>query len=119
MPGGSDSPSSAGRPSVVFAAAASSPHDKALAGTPATPRRPSSVSTMSSTFASSRWAASWRAFASTPSLAFHSALPPICSEREPMVPVPRGTSAVSDCTMVTRSIGMPRSSWTIIANDVS
>ena len=37
------------------------------------------------------------------------ALPPSCSEREPPVPPPRGTSAVSDCTKRICSIGMPSS----------
>ncbi len=39
--------------------------------------------------------------------------------REPMVPLPRGTTAVSDCTIRTSSIGTPRSSATIIEYAVS
>ena len=41
------------------------------------------------------------------------ALPPSCSDRDPPVPPPRGTSAVSDCTKRIFSIGMPSSSATI------
>ena len=47
------------------------------------------------------------------------AVPPSCSERDPPVPPPRGTSAVSDCTKRIASIGMPSGSATIIANDVA
>ena len=48
-----------------------------------------------------------------------SALPPICSEREPPVPPPAGLSSVSECTTRTSSIGTPSASLTIIENAVS
>ena len=89
---------SAGRRSGSFTAAASSTHESRLAGTPATSRPPPSPITMSSGLASSRCAASCLACASTSSLARNSALPPICSDRDPPVPPPRDTSAVSECT---------------------
>jgi hypothetical protein len=73
---------------------------------------------MSSTFASRRCAASTFAFSNTSMLALCTALPAICSDREPMVPEPRGTTPVSDWTSRTFSIGMPSSSCTIIANAV-
>ena len=46
----------------------------------------------------------------------NSALPPICSEREPPVPPPRGTSSVSECSTRTSSIGTPSASAMICAN---
>ena len=71
---------------------------------------------MSSGLASSRCAARRFAFSSTSSLALNSALPAVWSEREPIVPVPRGTSAVSDWMSRTSSMATPSSSATIIAN---
>ena len=41
------------------------------------------------------------------------ALPPSCNERDPPVPSPRGTSAVSDCTYRMFSIGIPSSAEAI------
>ena len=76
--------------------------------------RPPSSSTMSSGAASSRWAASLLALARTASAALSTAVPPICSERDPPVPLPWGTRAVSDCTKWMRSIGMPSRSVTSI-----
>ena len=55
---------------------------------------------------------------STASAALATALPPSCSDREPPVPPPRGTRAVSDWTNRIDSMGMPRRSATIMANDV-
>ena len=107
---------SAGRRSGSFTAVASSTHDSRLAGTPATSRPPPSPITMSSGLASSMCAASCFACASTSSLALNSALPPICSDREPPVPPPRATSAVSECRHRTSSIGTPSASLMIIAN---
>ncbi len=47
------------------------------------------------------------------------ALPPSCSDRDPPVPPPRGTTAVSDWTKRIGSSGMPSRSATIIANAVA
>ena len=46
------------------------------------------------------------------------ALPAVCNDREPIVPEPRGTVAVSELTRVKRSIGMPRTSLASIAKAV-
>ena len=46
------------------------------------------------------------------------ALPAVCSEREPMVPAPRGTDAVSELTSLNLSIGMPSTSLANMANAV-
>lgn len=67
-------------------------------GTPATPKVPSPVISMSSAAASSRCAASLRARSWSSCAASDTAVPPSCSDREPPVPAPRGTSAVSDWT---------------------
>ena len=74
---------------------------------------------MSSTLASSSFAAIPRALSSTCSAADSTALPPICSDREPPVPAPRGTAAVSDWTNEICSIGIPRVSETIMENAVA
>ena len=55
---------------------------------------------------------------STPSDARWIALPAVCSEREPSVPEPRGTCAVSELTSVILSIGMPSTSLASIAKAV-
>ena len=74
---------------------------------------------MSSTLAS-RWAAAISlARASTSSVAESTALPPICSDRDPPVPPPLGTAAVSDWTKRMSSSGMPSRSDTIMANAVA
>ena len=88
------------------------------AGTPRTPNSPASVSSMSSTAASSSSAARSRACSSTFPAAACTALPPSCSERDPPVPPPRGTSAVSDWTNVIFSSGIPSRSATSIENAV-
>ncbi len=74
---------------------------------PATPRtpKPVSVRSMSSVEASSRCAAISRACATSDSLALWIAVPPACSDREPDVPAPRATRAVSDCTTLIMLIG--------------
>ena len=98
---------------------ASSPHDSAPAGTPATPTVPASVSTtMSATSASSRWAARRLALSTSASVAWWTADPPTCNDREPPVPPPVGTRSVSPSTSRMRSIGMPVWSLTIMANAV-
>src|SRR5690606_5062002 len=87
-------------------------------GTPSTPRPPSPSTSMSSTAASSLLAASSLALATRSSLASRTALPPICNDRDPPVPPPRGTCAVSDCTKSICSTGMPRASEASMAKDV-
>ena len=77
-----------------------------------------SPTTMSSGDASSRWPAIWRARSSTSLDATWIALPAVCSEREPIVPAPRGTRSVSELTSVILSIGMPSTSLASIANAV-
>ena len=52
-------------------------------------------------------------------VALNTALPPTCSDRDPIVPMPRGTFAVSECTTMTSSIGTPSTSETSAANIVS
>ena len=74
---------------------------------------------MSSTEASSRWAAISRARCTSSPLAVWIALPPVCSERDPSVPTPRGTSAVSDCTSLIFSIGTCSTAEATWANAVS
>ena len=64
------------------------------------------------------WAAICLARSSTPSEATWMALPAVCSDREPSVPEPRGTRAVSELTSVILSIGMPSTSLASIANAV-
>ena len=46
------------------------------------------------------------------------ALPAVCSDREPSVPAPRGTVAVSELTSLILSIGMPSTSLASMANAV-
>ena len=87
------------------------------------PRRPRACrvlvsTTMSATSASSRWAARRRALSTSASVARWTADPPICSDRDPPVPPPRGTRSVSLCTRRIRSTGMPVCALTIIANAV-
>ncbi len=116
-PGSPGSQPSAARRSA--ARPASSAHERAPAGTPATPTRPPSWTTMSSTLAS-RWAAAISlARASTSSVAESTALPPICRDRDPPVPPPLGTAAVSDWTKRMSSSGMPSRSETIMAKEVA
>jgi len=86
---------------------ASSAQLNAEPGTPLTPKRPSSKRTISSASASNRRAASSRAFSTSATQAPRIALPPSCSERDPKVPRPVLTSAVSDSTTRTSSIGTP------------
>jgi len=93
---------------------ASSPRVRARVGTPATATCPS-ASTRSWARASSRSAASFRTCSRTVSAAFASALPASWIEREPEVPSPRGTRAVSASTTSTRSRGRPSLSATIWA----
>ena len=81
-----------------FAAAASSPHVIARSGAPATSNRPFTGSVRSASSTSSRCDASARAFATTACPCSTTADPPTCSEREPHVPAPRGTTALSECT---------------------
>ena len=90
----------------------------ARSGTPARPSPPSTTVTSAGS-ASRAVATTSRARASTVSAATSTLEPASCSEREPPVPPPRGTAAVSDCTNRTCSMGMPRRSATIIANDVA
>ena len=52
------------------------------------------------------------------SVALCTADPPICNDRDPPVPPPRGTRSVSPSTSVMRSMGIPVCSDTSIANDV-
>ncbi len=73
---------------------------------------------MSASSASSSRAASRRAFSTSASLARNTAEPPSWSDREPPVPPPFGTSAVSPSTRVMRSTGMPVWSLRIMANAV-
>ena len=100
------------------AAAASWVQSTVAPGTPDT-RNPSSASSTSSGDASSSSAASSPACSSTARAAAATALPPSCSDREPPVPPPVATRAVSDCTYRIRSMGIPSRSATIIANDVA
>ena len=73
---------------------------------------------MSSADASSMWPAILRARSSTSFDATWMALPAVCSERDPIVPAPRGTRSVSELTRVILSIGMPSTSLASIANAV-
>ncbi len=77
------------------------------------------MTTTSDADASSAVAASSRARSSTVSAATSTLDPASCSDRDPPVPPPCGTDAVSDWTKRTCSIGMPSRSATIIANDVA
>ena len=69
--------------------------------------------------ASRRRAASARPCSSTSAVAWCTALPPICSEREPAVPVPRATRPVSDWTSRTSSSATPSAPETSWAYAVS
>ena len=60
-----------------------------------------------------------RALVSTTSEATCTALPAVCSERDPIVPLPRGTCPVSDWTSTTWSMGIPRTLETTIEKAVS
>jgi hypothetical protein len=114
----SSTESSADRP-LSAAYPASSDHDRARAGTPATPMVPAAVSTtMSATSASRRDAARRLAFSTSVIVAALTADPPSCKDRDPPVPPPRGTRSVSPSTSRIRSTGMPVRSLTIMANDV-
>ena len=71
---------------------ASLAHVRSIAGTPATPIVPVAVSTTTSSIAaSSRSATSCLALSTSASVALWTADPPICSDRDPPVPPPRGT----------------------------
>ena len=74
---------------------------------------------MSATEASSSVPATRRACSTTMSAAPETALPPTWSERDPPVPAPRGTIAVSDCSNRMRSNGIPSRSATSIENAVA
>ena len=111
MPSGSRDGSSA--------AAASSAHVIARSGAPATSNRPSSGSERSASSTSSRCDASVRAFATTACVCSTTAEPPTCSDREPHVPAPRGTTALSEWTTRTASNGTPRTAEAICAIAVS
>jgi hypothetical protein len=104
----------AGRLVGSAAAAASFRQGSAVPGAPATPSPSPGNTATSSTCASSRCAASVLALSSTCSATCSTAPPPTWSERDAMVPSPRGTSAVSECTTVTASGVTPRvpaTSW--------
>ena len=95
-------------PPSPAAAAARSAHDLLTAGVPATWKTPlSTSSTMSAASASSRRAATSLAFSTSASAATWTAVPPCCSEREPIVPPPLLTRSVSPQTTSILSIGMP------------
>ena len=74
---------------------------------------------MSASAASSIDATTRRARASTTSAASWTALPASCNEREPNVPTPWGTIAVSECTTRTSSNGTPNTADVIWAHAVS
>ena len=57
--------------------------------------------------------------ASTSRVALIIALPPTCSVREPIVPMPRGTLRVSEWTTLTSAIGTPSVHDTSCAHVVS
>ena len=80
--------------------------------------QPPSPTTMSSADASSRLAAICLARSSTPSDARWIALPAVCRDREPSVPDPRGTAAVSELTSLIWLIGMPSMSLANMAKAV-
>ena len=98
-------------------ATAISAHDTVRPGTPAT-WAPSSPVTMSSGLASIRWPAICCTRTSTSLEAASTALPAVCSDREPRVPAPRGTAAVSELMSRIFSIGMPSTSLATMANAV-
>ncbi len=106
-----------GRRAASRDAAARSDHSTVRAGTPATPSPPCATTT-SSTLASSMCAAICLARASTSVDATCTALPAVCSERDPSVPAPLGTFAVSELISEILSIGMPSMSLTIMAKAV-
>ena len=90
------------------------------AGVPATWKTPlSTSSTMSAASASSRRAATSLAFSTSASAATWTAVPPCCSEREPIVPPPLLTRSVSPQTTSILSIGMPVSDDAIIDQAVT
>ena len=96
-----------GRRAGSAAARARSAHGIAEPGEPATARPSPHTTWMSPASASSRCAASSLALSSTSSVAFWTAVPPTCSEREPIVPMPRLTSFVSDWMTLMSFIGIP------------
>ena len=69
--------------------------------------------------ASSRRAAIFWPLATTLSAAFHSAVPPITVEREPIVPMPQPTRSVSPSMYLTLWGSRPRRSCRICLNVVS
>ena len=99
------------------AAAASSAQVTPFDGTPVTSSCPSPTTT-SPASASRRWAAISFALASTSLDATCTALPAVCRDREPIVPDPRGTEAVSELTSLKFSIGIPRTSLASMAKAV-
>ncbi len=60
-----------------------------------------------------------RARSSTSVARSYTAEPPACSDRDPHVPWPSGTTPVSEWMTVMRSIGTPSTAETIWANAVS
>jgi hypothetical protein len=109
----------AGRRAGSAAAAASSAQARAVEGAPATPSPSPGNTATSSAGASSRWAVSALALPSTSVAASATALPPIWSERDAMVPSPRGSAAVSEWTTLTWSGSTPRVAATSRAKAVS
>lgn len=107
-----------GLPEPSSAAAAAWAQVTTGPATPLTPN-PAADSSTSCTDASSRWAAISRARTTSSVLELWIALPPVCSDRDPMVPAPRGTSAVSDCTSRIVSIGTWSTAEATWANAVS
>ena len=101
------------------AAAATAGQSIDTAGVPATANVPDAESrTTSSGFASSSSAAIRRARSTTALDDSTTALPPIWSDLELLVPPPRGTSSVSPRRTSIRSIAMPVTSLAIWANAV-
>ena len=82
------------------------PSDSACAGTPATPTIPPSwTHDVVDVRLEQVRGESLGLLEHLPRSPVQTRCPPICSDREPIVPVPRGTTAVSDCTSRTLSIG--------------
>ena len=93
---------------------ATSLHGTLRAGVPFTKNFSSSM-TMSSALASNKCAAIRFAFSYTRPLAVFTPSPPTATAREPMVPIPCGTTAVSPCFTLMRSKSIPSSSAAIWA----
>ena len=111
-----DTSSSTARSGAV--GAASSAHETATAGVPATCSAPLADDDVGGGSASSTSpAVIWRAEQLT--LAWCTAAPPCCSPREPYVPPPIGIRSVSPCSTVTSDIATPSTSEASIANAVS